>query len=70
MKATLYTTHCPLCFVIQSKLSSKNIDFTEVTDVEKIKKVSPDGSVPILEVDGKYMVFKEALEWINGVNTN
>ena len=68
MKVILYTTHCPLCFVIQSKLSSKNINFSEVTDIEKIKEASPDGTVPILEVKGKRMVFKEALEWINGVN--
>ena len=47
--------------------SSKNINFSEVTDIEKIKEVSPDGTVPILEVNGKRMVFKEALEWINGV---
>lgn len=67
MKVILYTTHCPLCFVIQSKLSSKNINFSEVTDIEKIKEVSPDGTVPILEVNGKRMIFKEALEWINGV---
>lgn len=60
----LYTTGCPRCRVIEAKLRTKNITYTEVTDEDQIlaKGIS---SVPYLEVDGALMDFSKANEWIN-----
>lgn len=64
MKVVLYTTHCPKCSVLEKKLSAKNINYSEVTDVEIMTKKGFD-AVPILEVDGITMDFKAANTWIN-----
>lgn len=64
MKVVLYTTHCPKCSVLEKKLSAKNINYLEVTDVEIMTKKGFD-AVPILEVDGITMDFKAANTWIN-----
>ena len=42
----------------------KNINYDVVTDVNVIKKMG-FYSAPILEVDGKFMKFAEANNWIN-----
>ena len=64
MKIVLYTTHCPMCNVQEKKLKAKNIVYEEVTDVDVIKSKG-FLSVPILEVNGKFLLFKEANEFIN-----
>jgi hypothetical protein len=61
---TLYTTHCPKCKVLEQKLKSKNILFTEVTDIEEMTKLG-FAMAPVLEVDGKIMEFGEAIKWTN-----
>ena len=47
---TLYSTHCPRCRVLETKLTQKNIEFNVVTDVNKMESLGIQ-SVPILEVD-------------------
>ena len=64
MKITLFSTHCPKCNVLEKKLQQKNISYEEVNDVE-IMKEKGYLTVPILEVDGKSMDFKTAVDWIN-----
>ncbi len=64
MSIILYTTHCPKCLVLEKKLASKNIEFEEITDNELMLKKGFT-MVPVLEVDGKIMDFKEANTWIN-----
>lgn len=64
MSIILYTTHCPKCLVLEKKLASKNIEFEEITDNELMLKKGFT-MVPVLEVDGKIMNFKEANTWIN-----
>ena len=59
----LYSTGCPKCTVLKKKLAEHNIEFIENNDVEEMTKLNFI-SVPILEVDGKRMNFKEAVEWI------
>lgn len=67
MKVTLYTTHCPRCMVLEKKLNAKNIDYVENTDVDLMISKGML-SVPILEVDGKLLNFKEANDWLNNYN--
>ncbi len=64
MKIILYSTHCPKCNVLTKKLQQKNIDYKEITDIEKMKSLGIT-EVPILEVDGKMLSFSKANEWIN-----
>ena len=64
MKIILFSTKCPRCVVLEKKLKQKGIDYNEVNDVS-IMEGKGFLSVPILEVDGKIMDFKEANDWIN-----
>ena len=64
MNIVLYSTHCPRCVVLEKKLKQKEIDYNEVNDVSIMGKKG-FLSVPMLEVDGKVMDFKEANDWIN-----
>ena len=64
MQIILYSTGCPKCKVLVAKLNAKNIKYNTVSDVGIIisKGIS---TVPVLEVNGKIMDFKTAVEWIN-----
>ena len=64
MKVILYTTHCPKCTVLEKKLTSKNIPYEEVTDVDLMINKGFD-AMPVLEVDDTVMDFKTANTWIN-----
>lgn len=64
MKVILYTTHCPKCTVLEKKLTSKNIPYEEVTDVDLMINKGFD-AMPVLEVDDAIMDFKTANTWIN-----
>ena len=59
---TLYTINCPKCLVLEKKLQQANIKFTLCTDREIITSKGYD-LMPVLEVDGKTMGFKEAIDW-------
>lgn len=61
---TLYSTHCPRCRVLETKLTQKNIEFNVVTDVNKMESLGIQ-SVPILEVDDKLLNFTDAIAWVN-----
>ena len=63
MKVILFSTHCPKCNVLESKLKQKNIDYEEVNDVEVMVQ-KEFTTVPMLEVDGVVYDFKQAVEWI------
>lgn len=64
MNIVLYTTHCPKCKVLESKLIEKNIDFQIEEDIEKLIDLGYM-SAPILSVDGEVMEFSEAVKWVN-----
>ena len=64
MSVVLFSTHCPRCNVFEKKLQQKDVDYDEVNDTS-IMEQKGYLSVPVLEVDGKSMDFKEAVDWIN-----
>ena len=64
MNVVLYTTHCPKCNVLHAKLEEKNIEFTENENVRVLIKKGYV-SAPMLEVDGEFMDFGEAVKWGN-----
>lgn len=63
MNVILYSTHCPMCRVLEAKLQKANIKYEEVNDIEIMTAKGFD-TVPILEVDGNIYTFKEAIKWI------
>ena len=69
MEVTLYSTGCPKCKILETKLSQKNIEYSIFSDVDKMIDMGFQ-SVPILEVDKKVMSFGEAVKWINEIGDN
>lgn len=63
LNVVLYSTHCPKCNVLESKLKQKGINYNENNDVELMEQKG-FLSVPKLEVDGVVYDFKEAVKWI------
>ena len=66
MKIVLYSTGCPRCNVLETKLKNKGILFEEVNDEDIMINKGFD-TVPVLEVDGNYMDFGKANEFINSL---
>lgn len=60
----LYSTGCVQCIILKKKLESKGIKFKENTDRETMLRLN-FVRVPVLEVDGKYMNFNEAIKWVD-----
>lgn len=60
----LYSTHCPKCIMLESKLKQKKVNY-EVETSEDAIKATGFSSVPLLEADGKIMEFTEAIAWAN-----
>lgn len=60
----LYSNGCPKCKVIKSKLESKNIVFEETDDTQRII-LEGYKTFPVLEVDGRFMDFVSANNWVN-----
>lgn len=65
MDVILYSTGCPRCVVLKKKLTSKEINYKEVNDIDYMTELG-FMEVPVLEVDGKRMSFVEANDWVNG----
>lgn len=64
MEIIFYSTHCPKCKVLEAKLKNKNINYVENNDVDSMLQKGIK-STPCLEVDGKILDFKTAVEWVN-----
>lgn len=66
MNVILHTTGCPKCTILKKKLESNNIEFTENSDINADELIAKGfTSVPILQVDDKFMEFSEANTWLN-----
>ena len=62
----LYSTGCPRCKVLEAKLKQKNIEYTEVSDIEEIEKKGIS-SVPCLGVEEEILDFGSAVKWVNAL---
>ena len=51
------------CIVLTKKLDSAGITYDVFDDVDKMIEIGMT-TVPMLEVDGKIMNYKEAIDWI------
>lgn len=59
----LYTIDCPRCKILEQKLVEANIEFETCRD-KAIMMARGFDLLPLLEVDGELMGFKEAVDWI------
>ncbi len=59
----LYTTNCPKCRVLETKLNEKNITYTEETDLEVMQQKG-FSIAPMLEVNGEIYDFSKAIQWV------
>lgn len=59
----LYTTDCPKCKILESKLKDKDITYEKCEDT---KAMIAKGymSAPMLEIDDEIMNFVDAVEWV------
>lgn len=64
MDIILYTTKCPLCLRLEKVLIDKKIKYKTFSDVEKMIKLGLK-NVPVLQVNGKIMNLKEAIDWLD-----
>ena len=64
---TLYSTNppCPKCKVLHKKLADTGRTFEVIEDTQKLIDMGFT-SAPVLNVDGKFMEFSEAIAWLNG----
>ena len=61
----LYTLDkCPKCEILKTKISRKNLKIEIVNDPEQLKKLGIE-TVPVLEVDGAFLTFEKANNYIN-----
>lgn len=65
----LYSTNCPRCIVLEKKLADKNVNYTLVSGDDAINAITEKGfmTAPMLTVDDKDMMYKEAIDWVNGL---
>lgn len=64
MSIILYSTGCPKCKVLKSKLEDKGIEFVENNSVEEMTELGI-AQVPVLSVCGALLDFKNAVTWVN-----
>lgn len=65
MNVILYTTHCPMCRMVEQRLNSKKINYVENTNVEEMEALGIT-HVPALQVDETlYRDTKTILNFIN-----
>lgn len=64
MAVTLFSTGCPKCNVLKQKLDTKGVQYDISSDVDKMMELG-FMAAPILNVDGNYMEFSEAIKWVN-----
>lgn len=67
MEVILYTTHCPICKMLEKRLADKKVSYTECTDVTKMKSLGIK-QVPVLSLDGVLYNTQEAMKWLNERN--
>lgn len=61
---TFYTTDCPKCKVLESKMNAKGIPYIIETNIESLIEKG-FRTTPMIEVDDQFMEFSDAIKWVN-----
>lgn len=62
-KVILYSTGCPQCRVLKGMLDKQQVEYEECTDRSTMLRLGFD-SVPVLEVEGRYLNAKQAQKYL------
>jgi hypothetical protein len=62
MKIILYSIDCPKFEILKDRLKEKGVDYEVCNDI-KLMISKGFRSMPILEVDKKFMTYLEAINW-------
>lgn len=65
----VYTTGCPKCKVLESKMKAKGIEYDPIDDVDNIRSKG-FLHVPVMEVNGESYDFAAAVKLVNGFDGN
>lgn len=60
----LYSTNCPKCRILETKLRQQNIEFEISTDIDEIIQKGFQAA-PVLEIDGELIDYGKAIQWVN-----
>ena len=66
MDIVMYSNGCPQCEILKKKLDDKKVKYIKTDNFEKIIQAG-FRSVPVLEVDGKMLDFRKAVEFTNNI---
>jgi len=66
MSITLYSNGCPKCQVLEEKLREKGIHHSKIQD-EKFYKKQGISKLPQLDVDGKFLGYFQAINWMKNI---
>lgn len=65
-KIILYSTGCPKCKVLESKLNAKGVTYDTVSDIEEIEKTG-FSEVPLMKIGDSLLDFRSAVNWVNSL---
>ena len=66
-KVYLYSSNCPKCKILETKLNQKHIDFSIKNSEDDLQELFNEGfrEMPVLEVDNKKYSFGNAVKLVN-----
>ena len=62
----LYSTGCPRCKVLETKLKQKNVEYIECSDIRELERKGI-ATVPCLGIEGEILDFGAAVKWVNSL---
>lgn len=63
MNITLYSTGCPQCKVLKTKLDQAGIQYNTVTD-QAVMAAMGFRSAPVLQINNETYKFADAIKWL------
>ena len=64
---TLYSTNCPKCKVLETKLKNKNVEFNTCTDLDEMKAQGIKSAPTLKLEDNNILNFVDAVKWVNSI---
>ena len=64
MRVVMYSTGCPRCNILKSKLDANGVEYEVCDDIEKMESLGII-SVPVLGVDDELLGFTDAIQKIS-----
>ena len=61
----LYSTNCPKCKVLETKMQKKNIEYSVCTDVNEMLSQGIKSAPALQMEDGTILNFTDAVRWVN-----